>query len=41
MTYIPEEGHQGWAEEGTTHQGVPWGPGAPSWVVPNWWAPFW
>ena len=23
MTYIPEDGHQRWAEEGTTNQGAP------------------
>ena len=23
MTYMPEDGHRRWAEEGTTHQGVP------------------
>ena len=39
MTYIPEEGHRRWAEEGTTHQGAPRLPGAPRWVVPTWWAP--
>ena len=39
MTYVPEDGHQRWAEEGTTHQGVPGLPGAPRWVVPTWWAP--
>ena len=33
MSYIPEDGHRRWAEEGTTHQG------APRWVVPTWWAP--
>ena len=33
MTYIPEDGHRRWAEEGTTHQG------APRWVVPTWWGP--
>ena len=39
MTYIPEDGHQRWAEEGTTHQGALGLPGAPRWVVPTWWAP--
>ena len=29
MTYIPEEGHQRWAEEGTTHQGALGLPGTP------------
>ena len=35
MTYIPEEGHRGWAEGSTTHQGAPGLPGAPRWVVPT------
>src|SRR6266511_1580472 len=39
MTYIQEDGHQRWAEVGTTHQGAPGLPGAPRWVVPTWWAP--
>ena len=39
MTYILEDGHQRWAEEGTTHQGAPGLPGMPRWVVPTWWAP--
>ena len=33
MTYIPEERHRRWAEEGTTHQGAPGLPGVPRWVV--------
>ena len=41
MTYVPEEGHQRWAEVSTTHQGAPGLPGAPRWVVPTWWAPLW
>ena len=36
MTYIPEDGHQRWAEEGTTHEGATGLPGAPMWVVPTW-----
>ena len=39
MTYILEDGHQRWAEEATTHQGAPGGPGVPRWVVPTWWPP--
>ena len=39
MTYIPEDGYRRWAEEATTHQGAPRGPGAPRWVVPTWGAP--
>ena len=39
MTYIAEEGHRRWAEEGTTHQGAPRLPGVPRWVVPTWWGP--
>ena len=33
MTYIPEDGHRRWTEEGSTHQG------APRWVVPTWCPP--
>ena len=39
MTYIPEDGHRRWAEEATTNQGAPRGPGTPRWVVPTWWPP--
>ena len=39
MTYIPKDGHRRWAEEATTHQGTPGGPGVPRWVVPTWWPP--
>ena len=39
MIYIPEDRHQRWAEEGTTHQGAPRLPGVPRWVVPTSWAP--
>ena len=35
MTYILEDGHRRWAEEGTTHQGAPGLPGMPRWVVPS------
>ena len=35
MTYIPQDGHRRWAEEATTAQGAPGGPGAPRWVVPT------
>ena len=38
-SYIPEDGHQRWAEGSTTHQGAPGLPGAPRWVVPTWWPP--
>ena len=37
MTYILEDGHRRWAEEGSTHQGAPGPPGVPRWVVPTWW----
>ena len=40
MTYILEDGHQRWAEEGNTQQGTPRPPGAPRWVVPTWWPPY-
>ena len=39
MTYVLEDGHRRCAEEATTHQGAPGGPGAPRWVVPTWWPP--
>ena len=39
MTSIPEERHQRWAEEGTTHQGTPGPLGAHRWVMPTWWPP--
>ena len=34
MTYIPKDGHRRGAEEATTHQGAPGGPGSLRWVVP-------
>ena len=40
MTYILEDGHRRWAEEGSTHQGAPGPPSAPRWVVPTWWPSF-
>ena len=47
MTFYGTEGTQralvvprGSPEEGTTHQGVPGGPGAPCWVVPTSGAPW-
>ena len=39
MTYIPEDEHQRWAEEGSTHQGAPGGPGARWCLVLTRWGP--
>ena len=40
MTYIAEDGHRRWAEEGSTHQGAPGPLGAPRWVVTTLWPPY-
>ena len=39
MTYIPKDGHRRWAEEATTHQGAPGGPGVPWCLVVTRWPP--
>ena len=39
MTYIQEDGHRRWAEEATTHQGVPGGLARPGGLCPPGGAP--